>query len=341
MTIDLRSDTVTKPTDGMRRAMADAEVGDDQYGEDPTVNRLQERAAELFGREAALLVPSGVMGNIIAMRTWAAPGTEVIVEDNAHLVAYEAGASAMMAGVQFRTLPGLRGQLVVEQVEAALRPVTFPYTANSAVSIENTTNRAGGTVYPIEAVRELRALAAERELRFYMDGARVLNAVVASGTSAADYGTAVDGLCFCLSKGLGAPVGSVLVGDADAIADAHGWRRRLGGAMRQAGIIAAAGLYALEHHVDRLADDHANARRLAEVVADAVPAAVDPDEVETNIVYIDTGDEPAAEIAERLSDDGILIGAMGATSLRAVTHLDVDRDDCETAAAAIATALSP
>ena len=341
MTIDLRSDTVTRPTDAMRKAMADAEVGDDQYGEDPTTNRLQEEVAELFGRDAALLVPSGVMGNVIAMRTWAAPGSEVVVEDNAHLVAFETGASAMMAGVQFRTLPGVRGQLVPAQVEAALRPPHFPYTVNSAISIENTTNRGGGTIYPLEEIRGLKELADERGLSLYLDGARIFNAVVAAGVAADMYGQLVHGLCFCLSKGLGAPIGSVLVGDADAIEEARTWRRRLGGAMRQAGVVAAAGLHALEHHVERLTDDHVNARRIAEIVADAGPEAVDPDEVETNIVYVSTGEQPAAEVSERLADEAILINPMGASVLRIVTHLDVSADECEHAGRALAALLSP
>lgn len=341
MTVDLRSDTVTTPTEGMRRAIARADVGDDAYGEDPSINALEERAAELFGREAALLVPSGVMGNLIGMRIWGAPGTEVVIEEDAHLVAFEAGASAMMAGVQFRTLPGQRGILRAEQVEAALRPLTYPYTANSAIAIENTTNRAGGTVYPLEVMTELRELADERGLTIYMDGARVFNAAVASGTDPARYGELVDGLTFALTKGLGGPVGSVVVGDADAIVEARSWRRRLGGAMRQAGVVAAAGLYALEHHVERLAEDHANARRIAEIVAEAVPDAVAPDDVETNIVYIGTGDEPAEEVADRLRDDDVLVSRMGAHVLRLVTHLDVDRTDCERAATAIAQLLSP
>lgn len=341
MTVDLRSDTVTRPTPAMREVMAAAEVGDDAYGEDPSVNALEERAAELFGREAGLLVPSGVMGNLIGMCLWGARGTEVIVEQDAHLVAFEAGASAMVTGVQFRTLPGARGILQPEQVEAALRPLVHPYTTNSAIAVENTTNRAGGTIYPLGTLRGLRQLADERDLAIYLDGARVFNAAVATGTPATEYGTLVDGLSFALSKGLGAPVGSVVVGDADAIAEGRTWRRRLGGAMRQAGVFAAAGLYALDNHVDRLADDHANARRIAEIVADAAPGAVAPDDVQTNIVYIGTGNEPATEVVERLRDDDILVGAMGDSLLRLVTHLDVDREGCERAGRAVAELLSP
>lgn len=338
--IDLRSDTVTRPTPGMRRAMAEAEVGDDVYGEDPTVNRLQEEVADRFGREAALLVPSGTMANQLWMRVLAPPGSEVVVEADAHLVAFEGGASALHAQVQFRTLEGDRGVLSAPQVRQALRPPLGPYTTNSVIAVENTHNRHGGAVYPLDEVRALRKVADERGLALYMDGARIFNASVASGTPVADYAAQVDGLMFCVSKGLGAPVGSLLVGDEDAIAAAHGWRRRMGGGMRQAGVLAAAGRYALEHHVERLADDHANARRIAALLAEEAPGSTHPNEVATNMVYVDTGSASAREVAGRLRGEGVVVGVLGDRLLRLVTHLDVDREECEQAARRLAAVLA-
>ena len=338
--VDLRSDTVTTPTEGMRAAMAAADVGDDVYGEDPTVNALQEEVADRFGREAALFTPTGVMANQIALRSLAAPGTEVVLEADAHIVAYEAGAHAALGGLQFRTVEAPRGILTRDLVEAALRPRSFPYTENSVVAVENTTNRAGGTIYDLGTLDGLRALCDERDLALFIDGARVFNAVVATGNPPAAYGSRVDALTFCVSKGLGAPVGSLLVGDADLVAEALAWRRRYGGAMRQVGVLAAAGRYALQHHVDRLADDHANARLIADMVADAAPDAVDPEGVETNIVYVETGARPAAEVVSALADEGIRLGAMGDHLLRLVTHLDVDEAGCRRAAEAIARELT-
>lgn len=338
--VDLRSDTVTTPTDGMRAAMAAADVGDDVYGEDPTVNALQDEVAARFGREAALFTPTGVMANQVTLRCLAAPGTEVVVEADAHLVAYEAGAHAALGGLQFRTVEAPRGILTPELAEGALRPTSFPYTENSVVAVENTTNRAGGTIYDLATLDGLRELCGQRKLALFMDGARIFNAVVASGASAEAYGTRVTALTFCVSKGLGAPVGSLLVGDAELVAEAVAWRRRYGGAMRQVGVLAAAGRYALQHHVDRLADDHANARLIAEVVAEAAPDAVDPASVETNIVYVETGSRPAVEVVSALAADGIRLGVMGDRLLRLVTHLDVDEDGCRRAAQAIARTLT-
>jgi threonine aldolase len=338
--IDLRSDTVTRPTDGVRRAMAAAEVGDDVYREDPEVNALQEEVADRFGREAALFVPSGVMASQVLLRTLTEPGTEVVCEADAHLVAYEAGAVAMHAGVQFQTLPGDRGRLSAEQVAPRLRPPFFPYTATTAISVEETTNRGGGAIHGLERLRALRALADERDLVFHGDGARIFNAIVASGVDPSAYGTVFTGFSFCLSKGLGAPVGSMVVGDRDVIEECRSWRHRLGGAMRQVGVLAAAGRYVLTHHVDRLAEDHANARSIAEVIADAAPAAVDLAEVETNIVYVDTGELPVGDLLGALSQEGILAGAMGPHLLRLVTHLDVDAAGCRRAAELIGRALA-
>jgi threonine aldolase len=338
--IDLRSDTVTRPTDGVRRAMAAAEVGDDVYREDPEVNALQEEVAGRFGREAALFVPSGVMATQVLLRTLTSPGTEVVCEADAHLVAYEAGAVAMHAGVQFQTLQGDRGRLDVDTVAPRLRPSIFPYTATSAISVEETTNRGGGAVHGLDRLRALRALADERGLILHGDGARIFNAIVATGVDPNAYGEVFTGFSFCLSKGLGAPVGSMVVGDAEVIEECRSWRHRLGGAMRQVGVLAAAGRYVLAHHVDRLADDHANARMIAAIVADAVPGAVDPGEVETNIVYVDTGDVAVAEVLEILAAEGVHAGAMGPHLLRLVTHLDVDEAGCRTAAEVVARRLA-
>ncbi|HSK21572.1 MAG TPA: threonine aldolase family protein [Egicoccus sp.] len=338
--IDLRSDTVTRPTEGVRRAMAAADVGDDVYREDPEVEALQEEVADRFGRDAALFVPSGIMASLVLLRSLVPPGSEVVCESDAHLVAYEAGAAAINAGVQFRTIDGERGRLDVDRVAPRLRPATFPYTALGAISVEETTNRGGGAVHGLDRLRELRALADERGVPLHGDGARLFNAIVATGTDPRDYGAVFTGFSFCLSKGLGAPVGSMVVGDTDTIDAAREWRRRFGGAMRQVGVLAAAGRHVLANHVERLADDHANARRIAEIVADAVPDSCAPDEVETNIVYVATGEVAASEVVDHLRAEQVLVGAMGEHLLRLVTHLDVDADGCARAADLIAKVLT-
>jgi len=331
--VDLRSDTVTRPTPAMRAAMAAAVVGDDVYGEDPTVARLEEVAAERFGREAALLCPSGVMCNQLWLRVLARPATEVVVEADAHVVNYEAGAGALLAGVQFRTVAGAYGLLSPEQVAAAIRPDAFPLTPTSLVWVEHTHNRRGGTYYGVEDLAALKGVCAAAGVPLYMDGARVFNACVAAGVEPHVYGRLVDGLMFSTSKGLGAPVGSLMVGAADAIAEARQWRRRYGGAMRQAGVIAAAGLVALEQMVDRLAEDHANARMLAEAAKEVCPQGVDLAQVQTNIVYVE--DVDAHLVVGALADLGVLAGAMDARTVRLVTHPDVSRADCRLAAEAL------
>jgi threonine aldolase len=338
--VDLRSDTVTAPTPAMRRAMAEAEVGDDVYGEDPTVHALEEAVADRFGREAAVLTPSGIMATQVLLRALTSPGSEVVCESDAHIVAYEAGAAAINAQVQFRTVDGDRGRLAPDAVRAALRPPTFPYTEVAAISVEETTNRGGGAVHGLARLRELRAVADDRGLALHGDGARLWHALVATGDDPVEVGRTFTAFSVCLSKGLGAPVGSLAVGDADVIEVARAWRRRFGGAMRQAGVLAAAGLHALEHHVERLAEDHANARHLAGRLADAVPGSVDPDEVETNLVYVRNGDRPAVELVDALAASGVRIGAMGPHLLRAVTHLDVDRAGVDRAADALVTELT-
>ncbi|WP_205745796.1 GntG family PLP-dependent aldolase [Egibacter rhizosphaerae] len=336
--IDLRSDTVTRPNPAMRAAMADAEVGDDVYGEDPTVRRLEEAAAARFGRQAALYCPSGVMCNQLWLRVLAPGGTEAIVEDNAHVVNYEAGAGALLGHVQFRTVPGSRGVLDPEVVAAAIRPDVFPLTPTSLVCVEQTHNRRGGAVTPLETLDRLRRLTDEAGVALYLDGARVFNAAVAAGVDVADYAALVDGLSFCTSKALSAPVGSAMVGDADAIVEARRWRRRYGGGMRQAGVIAAASLVALEQMTDRLVEDHAHARLLADAVAEVYPEGLEAGTVETNIVCIENVD--AAALVEALADRGVRAGALGPSTARLVTHPDVTEDDCRRAAAALKDALA-
>ena len=337
--VDLRSDTVTRPTPAVRRAMAEAEVGDDVYREDPEVEALQAEVAERFGREAALFVPSGVMATQIWMRVLARPGTEVVCESDAHVVAYEAGAAAINAQVQFRTVDGDRGRLDADRIRAALRPDAFPYTETSVLSVEETTNRGGGAIHGLARLRELGALADERGLALHGDGARIFHALVATGEDPVEVGRVFTGFSFCLSKALGAPVGSMIVGDAEAIEHGRLWRRRFGGAMRQVGVLAAAGRHVLAHHVDRLAEDHAHARLIAETIAAAAPHAVDVDEVATNMVYVDTGRRPAAEVLAALRDEGVLAGSMGPSLIRLVTHLDVDADGCRRAAQLLAREL--
>jgi threonine aldolase len=338
--IDLRSDTVTRPTAAVRRAMAAAEVGDDVYGEDPTVRALEEEVAGHFGHEAAVFVPSGVMATQVLLRALTRPGTEVVCENDAHVVAYEAGAAAINAQVQFRTVPGDRGRLHPDAVRAALRPPAFPYTEVAAISVEETTNRGGGAIHGLERLRALRTVADDRGVVLHGDGARVWNALVATGEDPVAVGRCFSAFSVCLSKGLGAPVGSLAIGDAEVIAEARVWRRRFGGAMRQVGVLAAAGRYVLAHHVERLSEDHANARAIALRLAETVPDAVELEAVTTNMVYVDTGDRPAAEVVAALASGGVRVGAMGPHLLRLVTHLDVDAVGCRRAADLLAGLLA-
>ncbi len=338
--VDLRSDTVTRPGSGMRQAMATAEVGDDQYGEDPTVRALEEEVAGLLGHEAALLTPTGIMATQVLLRALVPPGSEVVCEADAHVVAYEAGAAAINAQVQFRTVTGDRGRLDADRVRDALRPVGFPNTEVGAISVEETTNRGGGAVHGLALLTALRAVADDRGIPLHGDGARLWNALAATGEDPAAVGGSCTALSVCLSKGLGAPVGSLAVGPAEVIADARLWRRRFGGAMRQAGILAAAGRYALAHHRARLVEDHANARSITERVADAHGDLVDPATVTTNILYVRTGTRPATEVAAELAEAGVLVGAFGPHLLRLVTHLDVDAAACHRAAEALVAALA-
>ena len=338
--VELRSDTFTKPSPQMRRAMADAEVGDDVFGEDPTVNSLQERVAALFGKEAALFVPTGTMGNETAVKVLTNLGDDVVIESQAHIVNLELGAPATISHVVLKTIPGTRGVMDAEDVAAAIRPPSPLFSHTTLVSMENTHNYGGGTVWPIEDFRAVAKVAHERECRVFLDGARIFNASVASGIPVAEYAAEVDALSFCFSKGLGAPIGSMLVGTEDFVAKARKVRRMLGGGMRQVGVIAAAAAYALEHNVDRLAEDHSNARRLAEGFAEALPGSVDPETVETNIVIAEMGDEDAVAITGKMWERGVRMYPTGPHRIRAVTHLDVDREGIERAIEAFRSAVA-
>ena len=336
--VDLRSDTVTKPTPGMREAMAGAEVGDDVFGEDPTVNALQERAAELAGKESALFVPSGTMANLLAAVSQTRPGDTVILHADAHPFNYESGGLGMVAGLMTKTLPGDRGILNPDDVAAAIvRNDDHHFSHTTLVSIENTTNRGGGAMYPHATVETIGALARENGIRLHCDGARIFNAVVASGIPLADYTKACDTLSFCFSKGLGAPAGSILVGDRETIHRAHRYRKMLGGGMRQAGILAAAALYALDHHVERLADDHRRAQRFRTALRD-VPGIAFPLGSPTNIVYLDVSD--AFALAGRIAERDVFVIPVSPTRVRAVFHLDVDDRGLDRAIEAFTTAVS-
>lgn len=340
--IDLRSDTVTKPSPAMREAMARAEVGDDVYGEDPTVNQLQARGAALVGKSAALFVPSGTAGNQLCLRVHAEPGREVIVERHSHIVRYEQGAAGALAGVQLHWINGAQGLMTAEQVEAAIRP-RDPYSIQTAlICLENTHNAGGGTIYPLSTIQAIRAIASKHGLPMHLDGARLFNAVVASGVPAADYARHFETVTFCLSKGLGAPAGSLIATDDPKLLERlRRFRRMYGGAMRQAGILAAAGLYALEHNIRRLAEDHANARRLAALLQQIPDISINPDAVATNILFFDLHSSrlSVGEFIAALKQEGVLLNAVGGTTCRAVTHLDVSADAIKRAAATVARVL--
>jgi len=325
--IDLRSDTVTVPTPEMRRAMYEAEVGDDVYGEDPTVNRLQELAAEMLGKEDALLVTSGTMGNQVAVLTHCRSGTEVILEQDCHIFYYEAAAAAAFAGVQMRPLKGRRGALSAQQVEAAIREDDIHLPPTSLICLENTHNRAGGTVIPLESMKEVYEVAVRRGLPVHLDGARLFNAAVAQGVTAGDIAAYTTTVQFCLSKGLGAPVGSIIAGPKEWIKEARRWRKRMGGGMRQAGVIAAAGVVALQTMVDRLAEDHTNARFLADRLAELPGMEFDPSAVETNIVIFKPTALSAQALVDGLKKRGVLAVITEPDRVRFTTNKDITRDD--------------
>jgi threonine aldolase len=341
--VDLRSDTVTRPSPQMRRAMAEAPVGDDQYGEDPTVNRLQQRIAELLGKEAALFVPSGTMANQIALKLLTRPGEEVLVGRDAHMMWHEAGAGAANSGVQFTAI-GQGGLFTADDVRAALKPaghIVMP--ATGLVAVENTHNLGGGVVWPQAEAAAVCEAARAAGVRCYLDGARLFNAAAASGVALAGLARPFDLVSVALSKGLGCPVGSVLAGSAQHLTRAVRARRMLGGAMRQSGILAAAGLYALGHNLGQLADDHANARLIAERLAVLPDVELDLATVQTNIVVLRLGEglPDAAAVVARARQDGVLVSALGPRTVRAVTHRDVSRADCGRAADRLAAILAP
>jgi threonine aldolase len=331
--IDLRSDTVTKPTPAMRKAMAEAEVGDDVFGEDPTVNALQEKVAKLLGKEAALFVPSGTMANQLSIKSHTQPGDEVITETSSHPYNFEGGGGAALSGIQFNCLKGVRGILDASQIEEAVRPADHHFAVTRLVCLENTHNRGGGSIYPVEKMAEIYRLTKSKGLMLHLDGARLWNASVATGIKPDEYAQWADSVSVCLSKGLGAPIGSLVAGSQPFIHRVHRFRKMFGGGMRQVGIIAAAGIYALDHHLERLKEDHQNAKRLAVGLKEFKGVSIDPKHVETNIVIFDVADTgvTASQVAEAMKKEAVLIHAFGKTQIRLVTHLDVSGEDIERA----------
>lgn len=330
--IDIRSDTVTLPTPEMRTAMADAQVGDDVFGEDPTVNRLEEETASILGKEAALYVVSGTMGNQLGVWVNTDEGDEVIVERDCHIYNYEAGAPAVLSRVMIRPLPGKRGVITADQVAAAINPTNLHYPPTKLVCIENTHNRAGGAVFPLDEIERVGKLCREKGVRLHLDGARLWNASAATGIPEREYARHADTVSVCFSKGLGAPVGSALAGTKATIALARRRRKTLGGGMRQAGIIAAGALYGLRNHRARLVEDHANARKLAEAVAELPGCRIDLEGVVTNLVIIEiTAPTSAQQVSDYLREQGVLINAIRPTALRAVTNLNVTSRDIDRA----------
>ena len=340
--IDMRSDTVTRPTPAMREAMLRAEVGDDVMAEDPTINALQERVAALFGKEAALFVSSGTQANQISIKAYTQPGDEVIADAICHPVRSELGASALISGVQVAMIPTVRGVYTREAAAKLIRADHWMQPKTSLLWVENTHNAGGGTVFPLDALDGLRALSNERGIPLHIDGARIFNAVVASGIAPAEWGRRCDSLSFCLSKGLGCPVGSMLMGTRDFIQRARRLRQIYGGGWRQAGILAAAGLHALDHHVERMAEDHANAKWFAERVSAMQGVELVYADTQTNLVFLDVAPSglAAETVSQRLRERGVALAMRGGTTFRAVTHLDVTRADVEQAARALQEALA-
>ena len=332
--IDLRSDTVTRPSQAMREAMASAEVGDDVYSDDPTVNSLEERVAALFGKEAGLFTPTGSLANQLAIRMLVAPGEELIAETNSHIVRAELGAAAVFSGITTRTWPAKNGLLVAQDALEIARPNSGPYlVSTTAIAVENTHNFGGGTVQPLDEIKALRKGADEIGVALHLDGARIWNAHVASGVALSEYGKYFDTISVCLSKGLGAPIGSVMLSDKDRVAKARVWRKRYGAGMRQVGLLAGAAHYALDNNIARLSEDHRRAKELAVAIASVDSSFVDPALVETNIVGLDLANAPysAAELATRCREAGLWISALGPKYARLVTHLDFGDEQCATA----------
>ena len=339
--IDLRSDTVTAPTEGMRAAMAAAAVGDDVYGEDPTVRALEQRVAALLGHEAGLFCVSGSLANLLGVRLLVEPGQEVLCDVGAHIARAEVGAHAAVHGLTMRTFPSVRGRLDADRVAETIAPDSGPYlVSTAAVAVENTHNFGGGTVQPLATLTEVAALCRQHRIGYHLDGARLWNAHVAAGIPLDEYGRLFDTVSVCFSKGLGAPVGSMLVTSADRVERARVLRKRLGGGWRQAGILAAGAAYALDHHLARLGDDHDAARVFADAVAERAPAAVDLGTVETNIVVLHTGERASASVAAEASEQGVRLSTLGARRVRAVTHLDVTAPDCRRAGEVVGALLA-
>ena len=331
MAIDLRSDTVTQPSAAMREVIAGAPVGDDVYGDDPTVNSLEERVAAMFGKEAGLFSPTGSLANQLAIRMLVAPGEELIAETNSHIVRAELGAAAVFSGITTRTFPAKNGLLKAADALEIARPDSGPYlVSTTAIAVENTHNFGGGTVQPISEIAALRKGADELGLALHLDGARIWNAHVASGVSFTEYGKYFDTISICFSKGLGAPVGSMMLSTKERITNARVWRKRYGAGMRQIGLLAAGVHYALDNNIDRLAEDHRRAKEIAVAIASVNPLLIDPSTVETNIVGLDLASLPitAAELAQRCRDAGLWISALGPKYARLVTHPDIDDAQC-------------
>ena len=327
---DLRSDTLTKPSEEMRRFMSEAVVGDDVYGEDPTVNSLEERVAELFGHEAALFCPTGSLANQLAIRMLVAPGEELLTETNSHIVRAELGAGAAFSGITTRTWLSPRGELKADDALNIAKPDSGPYLVSTkAIAVENTHNFGGGTIQPIVEIKKLHQECQTLGISMHLDGARIWNAHIATGVALKEYGKYFDTLSVCLSKGLGAPIGSLMISTSDRISKARQWRKRYGGGMRQVGIMAAAGHYALENNLKLLKTDHVRAKVIAEAIASVAPSVIDPKTVETNIVGLDLSSMKitAFELAAQLKEHGILTGPLGSKYLRLVTHYDLDESD--------------
>jgi threonine aldolase len=331
--IDLRSDTVTRPSKGMREAMANAEVGDDVFGEDPTVNELQRRCAEITGKEVALYVPSGCMANQLAIKSQTNPADEVILEAESHILNYETAAPAFISGVQVFPVEGKNGVFTAEDVQKHIRPKAYYFPKTALICIENTHNRAGGTIFPINKIKDMRELALNEGIRMHMDGARVFNASVETGIPVKEYASYVDTISFCFSKGLGAPVGSILCSDKETITKAHKYRKIIGGGMRQAGILAAAALYALDNNVLRLKEDHEKAKYFADEICRLKDISVDLSTVQTNIIIfrLNRSDEEINKFKDALNEEGILISDGSYGSLRAICHLDVSMNEVKEA----------
>jgi threonine aldolase len=329
--IDLRSDTVTRPSIAMREAMASAPVGDDVYGDDPTVNSLEERVAELFGHEAGVFTPTGSLANQLAIRMLVAPGEELLAESNSHIVRAELGAAAVFSGITTRTWPAVNGLLVASDALNLARPDSGPYlVSTTAIAVENTHNFGGGTVQPLDEIKALRKGADELGLALHLDGARIWNAHIASGVALSEYGRYFETVSVCLSKGLGAPVGSVMLGSKERVMKARIWRKRYGAGMRQVGLLAGAAHYALDNNIARLTEDHRRAKEIATAIASINKSYIDPASVQTNIVGLDLASAPftAADLAARCRDAGLWISALGPNYARLVTHLDFDDEQC-------------